>query len=397
MLGGLQHELCGLLDTEHVARLEARLTERRRWPDVRRIHELWDPSTSHDWLWSLNPAYGAAVPPDEFATAVRVRLGAFLTDEPVLCPRCGESIVERTAAHGLCCAAPEGTHGHYQARDSLLSLVHLADPAAAVEVPELIADAPALRPADIFTTAALPGCQAALDIGICSPDAAGTGLDCCETMWRKKRGRYADHHDEMRRHGIVYVPVVVSCYGRMHPDTEVVIDRIAMQAARRFGVADHRPLLRRAKAALGVAIWRRAVAMTRACLPRISEESLRMLFGEEPDEEEGENGVTSGAAASAAGAAGASTGSAAAPSGAAGVTAAAAADAADAASATAGTARAAAAGATAGPGATGASVRDAVGADWAADDVGAAVAGASAVVGAADVAGFAGAADFGGV
>ena len=107
-----------------------------------------------------------------------------------MCPRCGEDIVERTGAHGLRCAAPEATRGHYGVRDSVLALVHIADASASIEVPELIASAPGLRPADIFTTAALPGGQAALDIGICSPDATGAGTDCCETMWQRKTWHY---------------------------------------------------------------------------------------------------------------------------------------------------------------------------------------------------------------
>ena len=182
----------------------------------------------------------------------------------MLCEHCGRSIVERTAAHALCCAAPEGTKGHYGARDALLPLVHLADPSATLEEPELVPDAPTLRPADIYSESALPGGQAALDIGICSPDASGAGVDCCATMWERKRAHYADHLEDMSRRGLQYVPIVVSCYGRLHPDSAAAVERIAIRAARRVGVSDHRPILRRASAALGVAIWRRAAAMARA-------------------------------------------------------------------------------------------------------------------------------------
>ena len=226
------------------------------------------------------------MPPDEFSTCVRIRLGAFLTDEPVICERCGASIVERTAAHGLCCALPEGTRGHYSARDAVLPLVHLADPSASTEVPDLIPDAPTLRPADIYSTSALPGGRAALDIGICSPDAAGAGADCCATMWSRKRGHYSDHLDSMDQLGLRYVPLVLSCYGRVHPDSAVALDRIAASAARRLGVRDHAPILRRARCALGVAVWRRAAAMARACLPKLSAESLQLLFGEADEDED---------------------------------------------------------------------------------------------------------------
>jgi len=279
--GGLQRQLCRIMDAQRADALAASLASQERWPDVRRLSELRDPTVSHDWLWRLNPAHGPVVPSGEMATCVRVRLGAHLTEEPTLCERCGRSIVGRTAAHALCCAAPEGTHGHYMVRDALLPLVHLADPSACTEVPELIADAPALRPADIYSTAALPGSQAALDIGVCSPDAAGAGSDCVESMWVRKRDHYREHLETMESAGLRYLPIVVSCYGRVHPDSAATVERIAQQAARRVGVADCRPLLRRTWAAIGVAVWRRAASMARACLPRLSRESTAILFGED--------------------------------------------------------------------------------------------------------------------
>ena len=213
---------------------------------------------------------------------VRIRLGAFLTDEPVLCARCGKEILERTAAHALCCAAPEGTHGHYEVRDKVLNLVQLADATATTEVPELIPSYPALRPADVYTTAALPGSGAALDIGICSPDATGAGMDCCESMWRKKRGRYEEYFEEVAANNVRYIPVVLSCYGRLHPEAADTLERIALQAGRRLGISNHTALLRRAKAAVGVTVVTRAVAMARACLPRLGEEALQLFFGEGP-------------------------------------------------------------------------------------------------------------------
>ena len=146
--GGLQRRICQLIDAERADALACRLGMQERWTDVRRLAELRDPTVSHDWLWRLNPAHGPVVPNDEMATCLRIRLGASFTEEPTLCERCGKSIVGQTAAHNLCCAALEGTHGHYMVRDALLPLVHLADPSACTEVPELSASAPALRPAD---------------------------------------------------------------------------------------------------------------------------------------------------------------------------------------------------------------------------------------------------------
>ena len=65
----------------------------------------------------------------------------------------------------------------------------------------------------------------------------------------------------------------------------MAIERLATQAARRLGAPDHRPLLRREHAALGVALWRRAAAMARACLRPLTRESLQLLYGGDSEEE----------------------------------------------------------------------------------------------------------------
>ena len=277
---GLQHELSKILDVQRADNLLQHFHDTRKWPDSRRLRELRDPTQSTDWLWGLDATHGPIVPANEFGTCVRIRLGASLTTNPTLCERCGSDIVDCGATHSLCCAQPEATRGHYRARDALLPLVHLADPSSVTEVPGLIVNAPTLRPADIYTEVALPGGLAALDIGICSPDASGAGMDCCASMWEQKTRHYGEHLNAMTASGLKYVPIVLSCYGRVHPESEVILDRIAHSAARRAGVADHRLILRRAKSGLAVVICRRAVAMAWACLPKTSPESVRLLFGD---------------------------------------------------------------------------------------------------------------------
>ena len=108
-------------------------------------------------------------------------------------------------------------------RDAALVLAHLADPTAAVETLGLIPSAPALRPADILTSAALPGRMAALDIGVTSPDAAGAGDGCCDAMYNRKRADYAAHLPDLEvRVGIAYRPMVWSAFGRAHPEAEAI-------------------------------------------------------------------------------------------------------------------------------------------------------------------------------
>ena len=100
-----------------------------------------DPSVSHDWLWRVSPAHGPLVPRGEFQVAVRLRLGAPCADPSTLCARCGATL-GGTCSHALCCALPEATRGHYDVRNEVLSLAHLADPTAAAEAVGLIPSAP---------------------------------------------------------------------------------------------------------------------------------------------------------------------------------------------------------------------------------------------------------------
>ena len=108
-------------------------------------------------------------------------------------------------------------------------------------------------------------------------------MDCCESMWRKKREKYSGHFEGMAANNVRYMPVVLSCYGRLHPEADT-LERIALQAGRKLGISNHKTLLRRARAAVGVKVVTRAVAMARACLPKLHEEVLQLFFGEGADD-----------------------------------------------------------------------------------------------------------------
>jgi hypothetical protein len=186
----------------------------------------------------------------DFVLAARLRLGAPLVDGPVLCALCGGH-VDRTARHALCCATGTSTTGHNGVRDELLRLAHLADPAASSEPPGLITAHPALRPADVLTSAARSGGLSALDIGVVSPDAVGRGDDACEAMVRAKRARYAASLGQLAADGVAYQPVVFSCYGKPHPDASAVLSFMATAASRRLGCVEAGTLLRRTRVAVG--------------------------------------------------------------------------------------------------------------------------------------------------
>ena len=201
----------------------------------------------------------------EYVTAVRLRLGAAGPDEPAVCGRCGMSLLDASAAHALCCA--NAVVGHNDVRDILHAAACSCDPSAEIEPLGLVPSHPTLRPADILTSAALPGRLAALDVGVTSPDAAGAGADCTISMVNTKRSNYAAHEDELRAEGIQYLPVVWSAYGRPHPDASRVLLTLARGAARRRGEASFRGLARRWACKITAAIWRRGANMVLACWP----------------------------------------------------------------------------------------------------------------------------------
>ena len=141
----------------------------------------------------------------------------------------------------------------------------------------LIASAPGLRPADVLT-AALGGSQlSALNVGVACPDAQCAGEDCTESMRRTKVSKYAQFFGEFNELHILYRPLIWSCYGREHSDTSAALIALARRAARRRGYAHHKPLLARARAAVGLALARRCANMVLSCQARLSSGSRAIL------------------------------------------------------------------------------------------------------------------------
>ena len=112
---------------------------------------------------------------------------------------------------------------------------------------------------------------AALDVGICSPCAAGAGSDCVESMRQRKLARMADYTAELEGAGVEYRPITFSCFGRPHPEAKQLLRSFARRLARRRGGEAHLEE-RRLAASIGVEIWRRAARMVRQCLPGSAEE-----------------------------------------------------------------------------------------------------------------------------
>ena len=118
--------------------------------------------------------------------------------------------------------------------------------------------APALRPAHLLTSAAIPGRLAALAIGIINPNAAHAGDDCCQAMLARKRGGFQPYlHELAVRQGINYRPMIWSASRHAHPETDTVLTTLGRRATCRKGLKDHSLILRRRRAA----VWGRACAV----------------------------------------------------------------------------------------------------------------------------------------
>ena len=161
----------------------------------------------------------------------------------------------------------------------MLHLAHIADRSACIEAAGLIASRPLLRPADIYSSSALPGGRAALDVGISTPGSRTAGRDCCDSMWSEKMKHYKDVLEEMRQGGLHYTPLIFSCYGGVHCESRSCLSRLSISAARKVGISDSHVLFHRTFENVGVALVRRYVAMYKACLPTLSPEALNLMLG----------------------------------------------------------------------------------------------------------------------
>ena len=260
----LQRLLATLVDKQHLEALNASPEDT---PDSQRLADVAHETSSAEWLWALDPAQPESLEPDAYVPAVRMRLGAGFALEPLRCACCGGTL-DPGGTHSTCCALGESTRGHNGVQDIVLDLALVADSTAEKEVIGLLDTAPGLRPADVLTSAVTPGVTTALDVGIAAPAAQGAGEDCTEAMRVRKRRKYAKYLPALEAEGVVYKPMVWSCWGREHPDTTAALTSLARQAARRRGLGTHKELLRQTRARVGAALARRTSAMLRACLPR---------------------------------------------------------------------------------------------------------------------------------
>ena len=94
-----------------------------------------------------------------------------------------------------------------------------------------------------------------------------------ESMRQRKAARIAPFTDELENSGIVYKPIIFSCFGRPHADAKQLIQSFARRLARRRGT-EAAVEERRLAGRIGVQVWRRAARMVRRCLPDTADDAV---------------------------------------------------------------------------------------------------------------------------
>jgi hypothetical protein len=268
----LQRQLTRMMDACAARGLLERARQSGDWERELLLRELSSPDVSHEWLWRIDAHKGPALSPDDYAAAVRLRLGSGGPAEAVPCACCSNALLGPSGLHAMLCARGPSTRGHNAVRDELFKVAVSLDSTTEVEPTGLVPSRPSLRPADVLTSVSgLTGRCAALDVGICCPAAAGAGDDCTEAMRQRKLARMQPHAVELEASGVEYRPVTFSCYGRPHPDAVRLMQGLGRRLARRKGTEAHVET-RHLAARIGVEIWRRAARMLRSCLPVASED-----------------------------------------------------------------------------------------------------------------------------
>ena len=260
-----QRQLSILVDNTRLRRLVNNLEVAGRYADMRRLQELRDPSVDHSWVRRLDFVDGPVMREEDYALALQLRLGANIVADSYECPECGR-LVDTHLSHSSCCAKAERTKRHYAVVRAMFDRISAVDRGAVLEQRGLVEAEPGARPGDIFTTAAVPNRDAALDVTVVSQEAAGSGADCVATAHAGKFHRYRAAVAEWGSSGISLQPLVWSNEGRAHPDVGRVMDFTAAAIARRVGQSTQ-AVLRRWKADVGVALAVRRARMARRCLP----------------------------------------------------------------------------------------------------------------------------------
>ena len=280
----LQRELSLLADRTKARRLADTLKQQGAWPHEQRLAEIRHKEVSHRWLRNLDAKVGGVLAPADFVINVQKRIGCRSYTGCAPCRICGATL-DTYLEHSETCSTAEATRGHYACVRAMVHGLRLADPAITTEPRGLTSRTS--RPADIFTTAAVPGRGAALDVCVASLNAAAAMGDAADSAFRRKVRRYRAEIRELNAANIAFRPLVWTADGCPHAAVTRTLRYAADIAARRNGQqSTPGALVRRWKHEIQTATLRRRGAMARAVLPRATAHEDWMLTGRAGRDEE---------------------------------------------------------------------------------------------------------------
>ena len=273
----LQRELSMLSDRTKARRLADKLKQQGAWQQLQRFTEIRHKEVSHRWLSNLDPKSGSVLASADFTINVQKRIGCRSYAGSALCRVCGVPL-DAYLEHSETCSTSEATRGHYACVRSLVNGFRLADPAVTTEPRGLTSRTS--RPADIFTTAAVPRRGAALDVCVASPNAAAAMGDAAAAAFRRKLRRYRREIRELNAANIAFRPLVWTADGRPHPAATRTLRYAAdIAITRSSDESSAAALVSRWKHEIQIAILRRRAAMARAVLPKATVEEAWLLTG----------------------------------------------------------------------------------------------------------------------
>ena len=282
----LQRELSVLADKTKARGLLNTLQQQGAWPQVDRLTDLRHKDVSHKWMRHLDPKSGGVLTAVDFVLNVQKRVGARVYTGGTPCRLCG-CVLDAFLEHSETCSTAEATRGHYACVRAVVEGLKLADPAVTTEPRGLTTSTS--RPADILTTAVVPGRGAALDVCVASPNAAAAMGDAAAAAFRRKLRRYRREIAELAAAGIAFRPLTWTADGRPHPAVTRTL-RYAAEIAlsRNPQLSTAGSMVSRWKHEIQIAILRRRAAMSRAVLPKATAEELWLLTGR-VDRDDGPN------------------------------------------------------------------------------------------------------------
>ena len=135
-------------------------------------------------------------------------------------------------------------------------------------------------PAVVFTTAAVPGRSAALDVCVASSIAAAARGDAAQAAFDRKLTHYRNEMGELRQQNIHCRPLVWTADGRPHPAVTRTLQNAADVTSSRNGQHQSaKSLHRRWKHEIQIALLQRRAATARAVLPNLSARAEWLFAG----------------------------------------------------------------------------------------------------------------------